>query len=129
MTKKLLIGAAILGMSVLLIAMLAPTVMAELEPEKVCDPDGEHKGFGPRDDDNDGVPNGQDPDFERQENSTGDGPQGEAKQSKNNGTGNGDTEGPEDGSGNMYKSKGKSSDNSEKGSGDKTQAKDQSCTE
>ncbi len=126
MAKKLLIGAAILGLSVLLVAMLAPTVMAELEPENVCNPDGEHKGFGPKDDDSDGIPNGQDPDYERPEDCTGDGPHGEAKQSKNSEQGNGDSEGPEDGSGNMYKSEGK---NNDKGSGDKARTRDKSCTE
>ena len=131
MAKKLLIGAAILGLSVLLIALLAPTVMAELESENVCNPDGEHKGFGPRDDDDDGVPNGQDPDYERPEECTGDGPHGEAAQSKNSEQGNDDSEGPEDGSGNMYKSEGKNSDkgSGNKGSGDKTQARDESCME
>lgn len=131
MAKKILIGAAILGLSVLLIAMLVPTVMAELEPENVCNPDGEHKGFGPRDDDDDGIPNGQDPDYERPENSTGDGPHGKARQSKNSEQGNGDSEGPEDGSGNMYQAKDKNSDkdSGNKGSGDKTKARDQSCME
>ena len=129
MAKKILIGAAILGLSVLLIAMLAPTVMAEFESENICNPIGDQKGFGPKDDDGDGIPNGQDADYERDENCTGDGPHGEARHSQKNEQGNGDTEGPKDGSGNMYQYKGKNSDNSDKGSGDKTRARDKSSTE
>ena len=153
MAKKLLVGAAIFGLSVLLIAMLVPAISAELGSENPWDPVGEQKGFGPKDDDEDGIPNGQDADYEPNENCTEDGPHGEMKQSKGteqgsseketgNGTGNstksmyrykGDNEekGSEseetgDGTGSMNKNKGKSSD---QGSGDKIQAKDQSCLE
>jgi hypothetical protein len=127
MAKKLLIGAAIFGLSVLLIAMLVPTITAELGSEKACDSVGEHKGFGPKDDDEDGIPNGQDADYVPNENCTEDGPHGEMKQSKGTEQGSsGQGSGNEDGTGNMNKYKG---ENTEKGSGDKTQAKDQSCLE
>ena len=131
MANKILIGAAIFGLSVLLIAMLVPTISAELGTEKAWNPVGENKGFGPKDDDGDGIPNGQDTDFEPSENCTTDGPHGEAKQSQNDGQGNSNSEGPEDGSGNMNQYKGKNSDkgSDDKDSGDKIRARDQSCLE
>ena len=132
MTKKLLIGSAIFGLSILLIAMLVPTVMAAEEAETVWEPTGNQKGFGPKDDDEDGIPNGQDSDFVPDENCTEDGPHGEAKESKNGGQGNNsDPERPEDGSGSMKQYKGKTSDtgSGSKGSGDRLRVKDESCME
>ena len=127
MAKKWLIGAALTGFAVLAIALLVPAVMAETN-NGTYNPMGEKRGQGPRDDDNDGIPNGQDPDYVRDENCTGDGPHGENGEHGHNaqGQGNGSSNGPHDGTGNQHRRGNHGNGN---GSGNGERRRDGSCME
>ena len=116
MAKKLLIGAAVFGLAILVIALLVPAVMAgngngtpvetganflDEDGDGVCDYFVDEDGDGindnaagnARDDDEDGIPNGQDEDYERPEEGSGDMHRYNGNQDDTEGKGNGASSG------------------------------------